>query len=477
MLQCSIAVRAAAPGAGCRVFGRFPRRPIGASLARGAGAGEGDRDAESGPLVTVADGPTPFAVALRREIMRSEQRRMRVLAIVLTVLLVLTTTAITLLPAVREQLFHETVAWWMPLATIGPFVVVDSIALTIVGIRIRRDMDFPRAARFANALIETSLPGVIIYALSHYMDPRAVLAFWPPMLYFVFVVLSTLRLDFWLSAWTGTVAAVQQFALAWWLLPLELGLSADLSPVFYLSRSAVLLGAGIVAGFVARGLHRQFEASVAAAAARDRVTNLFGQHVSPAVVEQLLATRSDPPSEMRPVCVLFLDIRGFTAMTRARPADETVALLNDFFATMVAIVDRHGGIINKFLGDGFLALFGAPLPDPRAASNALAAAQAMIAAVEDWNGAYPGRALRIGIGIHAGDAVTGTVGSPQRKEYTVIGDTVNLAARLEQLTKETGARLLVSDAVHEAADVSGASDLGALPIRGYSEPIRVWRVA
>jgi len=217
---------------------------------------------------------------------------------------------------------------------------------------------------------------------------------------------------------------------------------------------------------------------VAAAAARDRVTNLFGQHVSPAVVDRLLATQTDPPSEMREVCVLFLDIRGFTAMSRKRPADQTVALLNDFFAEMVEIVDRHHGIVNKFLGDGFLALFGAPLADANAAGHALAAARAMLTAVDEWNRARPDRTLRVGIGIHMGEAVTGTVGSPQRKEYTVIGDTVNLAARLEQLTKETGARLLVSSSVHEATtDADGAADLGPLAVRGYDEGVRVWRVA
>jgi adenylate cyclase len=214
-----------------------------------------------------------------------------------------------------------------------------------------------------------------------------------------------------------------------------------------------------------------------AAAARDRVTNLFGQHVSPAVVDRLLASHADPPSESKPVCVLFLDIRGFTAMTRGRPAGETVALLNDFYAEMVAIVDRHNGIVNKFTGDGLLALFGAPLEDDKAAANALAAGRAMLKAVETWNRARPQQALRIGIGIHLGEAVTGTVGSPQRKEYTVIGDTVNLAARLEQLTKDTNACLLVSQPVLDAAHADGGTDLGPMAIRGYDEPVRVWKLA
>ena len=305
------------------------------------------------------------------------------------------------------------------------------------------------------------------------------LGYWPPMLYFVFILLSTLRLDFWLSLWTGAVAAVQLLVLAAWLLPIELFSEIPERALAYnLSRSFVLLACGLIAGIVAGSLRRQFEASVAAAAARDRVTNLFGQHVSPAVVDRLLASLSDPPSEMRRVCVLFLDIRGFTAMSRVRPADATVALLNDFFAEMIEIVDQHNGIINKFLGDGFLALFGAPLEDPKAALHALAAGRGMLAAVDAWNKARPDNALRVGIGIHIGEAVTGTVGSPQRKEYTVIGDTVNLAARLEQLTKETGARLLISSSVHEATTgTDGATDLGPLAIRGYDEAVRVWRVA
>jgi adenylate cyclase len=419
-----------------------------------------------------------YAEALRRQILLSERKRMLALAVVLAALLAITTLFATVFYDLTARMFPGGIKWWMPASLVGPFVLFEIGALFVLRWRMAHGLDFPQPARFANALVETSLPGVIIAVLAGRMNAQLVFGFWPPLLYFVFIILSTLRLDFWLSLWTGIVAAVEQYALAAHFLQLDMSAAvANETQTYHLSRSVILLMAGVVAGVVALTLRRQFENSVMAAASRDRVTNLFGQHVSPAVVEQLLAQHSDPPSELRPVCVLFLDIRGFTAQTRRRPADETVALLNDFFAEMVAIVDRHDGIINKFLGDGFLALFGAPLPDDRAAAKALAAGQAMLQAVDAWNRARPAQALRIGIGIHVGDAVTGTVGSPQRKEYTVIGDTVNLAARLEQLTKETGARLLVSDALRDAARAAGASDLGPMKIRGYDEDVRVWRVA
>jgi len=423
--------------------------------------------------------PGGYATELRREIMRSEIQRARVLAIFLAALLAVAMIMLNLLSDVENRIFRTAAAGWLPVAGIGPFLLYEIVVVFALRRRAAMDKDFPKPARYANALIETSLPSVAIFVLSQHMDPVLVFGYWPPMLYFLFILLSTLRLDFWLSLWTGVVAAVQQGGLVLWLLPIDLqGTGPETSLVYHFSRSCLLLVAGVVAGIVAGSIRRQFEKAVAAAAARDRVTNLFGQHVSPAVVDRLLATQTDPPSEMREVCVLFLDIRGFTAMSRKRPADQTVALLNDFFAEMVEIVDRHHGIVNKFLGDGFLALFGAPLEDPKAVDNALASARAMLTAVDDWNRRRPDRTLRVGIGIHTGQAVTGTVGSPQRKEYTVIGDTVNLAARLEQLTKETGARLLVSSSVHDAASgADGAADLGPLEVRGYDEAVRVWRVA
>jgi adenylate cyclase len=319
----------------------------------------------------------------------------------------------------------------------------------------------------------------LLYFLAGYLFAPAVFGTWTALLYFLFIILSTLRLDFALSAFTGAVAAVELFALAMVILHLEWrSEDPDFSIGYHLTRSAVLLAAGLLAGYVGATIKSHFRRALAAASARDEVTNLFGQHVSPQVVERLIAIGAAELSEMRRVCVMFVDIRSFTAAARTRTPAEVVARLDAVFAILVDIVDRHNGIVNKFLGDGLLAIFGAPIDDPLEAANAVTAAREMLRAMEASNAGDPWP-IRLGIGIHVGQVVAGTVGSPRRKEYTVIGDTVNLASRLESLNKEVGSQLVVSEAVREAAGdaVGEVLPLGALPVRGYAEPVTVWRLA
>lgn len=274
-------------------------------------------------------------------------------------------------------------------------------------------------------------------------------------------------------------AAVELLALA--SIILHLGWRTEdpnFSIGYHLTRSAVLLAAGLLAGSVGTTIKSHFQRALVAASARDEVTNLFGQHVSPRVVEQLLAIGAAELREMRRVCVMFVDIRSFTAAARSRTPAEVVERLDAVFEILVDAVDRHNGIVNKFLGDGLLAIFGAPIDDPLEAANAVEAAREMLSAIDASNvgNSWP---IRLGIGIHIGQAVAGTVGSPRRKEYTVIGDTVNLASRLESLNKEVGSQLIVSDTVREAAGdaVGEALPLGPLAVRGYEEPVTVWRLA
>jgi len=422
---------------------------------------------------------SPLPRLLGREILLSERRRVLGLAGLLGFILALLLLMMGLAPGHVRAIFHGRLPLSLALTVFPPFIAYELLAAGVFTILLRRGRNFPIVGRHINAFIETSFPTLLLYRLAGDLDPAIVFGAWPAQLYFLFIILSTLRLDFVLSAFTGAVAAAEFLALAYVvLLRHGQGADLDLGLAYYLTRSAVLLAAGFLAGAVGLTIRRYFERATAAASARDRVTNLFGQHVSPQVVERLLALDAAELGEMRQVCVMFVDIRGFTAAARGRRPAEVVARLDDVFAILVEIVDRHHGIVNKFLGDGLLAIFGAPLEDQRAAANAVAAAREMLRALAADNVGSPWP-IRIGIGIHLGETVAGTVGSPRRKEYTVIGDTVNLAARLESLNKEMGSELLVSDAVRAAAgDALGeAHSLGPVTVRGYADPVTVWRLA
>ena len=423
---------------------------------------------------------TTFQRLLNREILLSERRRMLILAGVQALILVLILLTATFVPSFVRSIYHDRVPERAALAAFSAFILYELLAAGVVTIFLRRGRNFPVLGRYMNALVETSFPTLLLYLLAGYLSsPVVIFGTWPALLYFLFIILSTLRLNFALSAFTGAVAAVELFVLAFVMLHLEWQTEdPDLSIGYHVTRSAVLLAAGLLAGYAGATIKSHFRRALAAASARDRVTNLFGQHVSPRVVERLVAIGAAELSEMRSVCVMFVDIRSFTTAARTRTPAEVVERLDDVFEILVEIVDRHNGIVNKFLGDGLLAIFGAPIDDPLEAANAVAAAREMLMSVDASNVGHSWP-IRLGIGIHIGQAVAGTVGSQRRKEYTVIGDTVNLASRLESLNKEVGSQLIVSDAVREAArDAIGeALPLGPVPVRGYAEPVTVWRLA
>jgi adenylate cyclase len=357
-----------------------------------------------------------------------------------------------------------------------PFILFELWVYAAIRRHMEKDRDLPIVRRYLGALIETSMPTIALILHVQNIGTIKALGFVAPLAYCIFIVLSTLRLDFWLSTFTGLVAAVEMFCVATFYQPT---IAPDPVPdVFYhAARSIVVLTCGVLAGAVGLQLRRSFAASIQAATARDRVTNLFGQHVSPQVVERLMAEGARPQSDIRRVAVMFVDFRSFTASARSRSPQEVVERLDGAFAVLVDILDRHGGIVNKFLGDGFLALFGAPLDAADAAHRAVAAARDMLSSMERINAASDWK-LRIGIGIHFGEVVAGSIGSPRRKEYTVIGDTVNFASRLEALNKEFGSQLLISSAVREALgeQAEDALSLGEVSIRGYEEPMAVWQL-
>jgi class 3 adenylate cyclase len=189
-------------------------------------------------------------------------------------------------------------------------------------------------------------------------------------------------------------------------------------------------------------LAQAFNRMVAGLQERETLHEAFGAYVDPGVTERVLVEGAALEAEDVEVSVLFVDIRGFTARAERSSARATVDELNRFYDTIVPVVTRHGGHANKFVGDGMLAVFGAPEPRPDHADRAVAAALDLAAAV---NERFDGD-LEIGIGVNSGRVIAGTVGGGGRMEFTVIGDTVNTACRVEAATRETGDAVLITEA-------------------------------
>ncbi|MFZ4535477.1 adenylate/guanylate cyclase domain-containing protein [Propionivibrio sp.] len=208
----------------------------------------------------------------------------------------------------------------------------------------------------------------------------------------------------------------------------------------------------------------------------------FGSYVSPQIMQHILSGEIRPGlgGERHKVCVLFADIRDFTTRSEHLSPEAIVELLNRYFTQMTLAIHGHGGTLDKFIGDGLMAFFGAPQELDHPVQNALAAAREMLLQLHDLNrqleaeGAAP---IQIGIGLHYGEAVIGHVGSASRHEYTAIGDVVNLAARLEGLSRDVGFPIICSAAVAEnSAGAAALQEIGVFPIKGRSpERVFAWQ--
>lgn len=215
-------------------------------------------------------------------------------------------------------------------------------------------------------------------------------------------------------------------------------------------------------------------------AERDQVRDLLGKVVSPAVATELLRKDVALGGEEREVTILFSDLRSFTSMCEGRPPQEMLGILNRYFTRMSAIVEAHNGVVDKYVGDAMMALFGAPLAQPNDADHALETALEMTIALDELNQQWEAQgrhALGVGIGIHTDLVVAGNMGSRTRLNYTVIGDGVNLASRLEALTKtpEYDTRIIVSNATLAKANGRYRTRrLGEVAVRGKQMPTEIF---
>jgi adenylate cyclase len=211
------------------------------------------------------------------------------------------------------------------------------------------------------------------------------------------------------------------------------------------------------------------------------IRDLFGQYVTPELADAAIDDPARLEGQLVTSTVLFADIRDFTGLSESVPASELLALLNRYFDRMARVIVDAGGLVNKLGGDSLLAVFGSPLnPDKDHAAEAVSAAREMERTLADFNEEQRHAFLpevMIGIGIASGDVVAGNVGSSAKLEYTVIGDAVNVAARLQELTKELGVPILLSaETARLTGDAALFADVGDVDVRGKARPVRVVRL-
>jgi len=350
-----------------------------------------------------------------------------------------------------------------------------------------------------SVFVDVTLLMVLIWSFHiQYMQPPSFYLKAPTLLYvFIFIALRALRFDARFVILAGALAALGWGVLIAYVVyanPGDTMITRDY--VSYLTSNSILLGAEfdkiisilVVTGLIAVALFRAkglLVRAVSEQAAARELSRFFAPEIAERIkgaADHILAGSG----EMREAAILNLDLRGFTPLAGALPPGEVMGLLADYQQRMVPVIQRHGGSIDKFLGDGIMATFGAVRPSVRQAADALAALEAVMAEAAAWQRdcQSQGRSCpQVNGAVATGRVLFGAVGDDTRLEYTVIGEAVNLAAKLEKHNKELGVRALCDSASYDRALAQGFTPaapkrrLAAVQVAGLGEPIDLVVVA
>ncbi|MBF0546612.1 MAG: adenylate/guanylate cyclase domain-containing protein [Candidatus Riflebacteria bacterium] len=337
-----------------------------------------------------------------------------------------------------------------------------------------------------------SLPS-IIYIIAHFQLPMGAATYLtgpPSYLYLFLIILSGFMFSEKVALVAGIAAGIQYFLV--YLLgrshfsmvncPDQLFMIDLTGGLFYFFKSMMMVFTGFAISILARKHKEQITRILEEENSRQHLDRVFGQYVSPEIKARILQLREGAPGEKREVTVLFSDIRSFTTLCEHLPAENVVGWLNSYFERMGPCINQHGGVIDKYIGDAIMATFGAAAELPNSCHSAVAAAFAMREELRILNTEMKTKGLpevAIGIGLHYGDVIMGTIGSKKRREFTVIGDTVNTASRIETACKAYQTSLIITESVYQKLPESDSQKffpLGLADLKGKSEKVPIFGI-
>ena len=333
--------------------------------------------------------------------------------------------------------------------------------------------------RYVNTVLESSIPTIAIILLTFFLEPIAAVNSPAVFLYFIFIFISILDLEFKVCALAGLIAAIQYLFLSLFFLDSykeATDLPVFVLPIAYLAKAIIIFVSGLAAGGVAYHIKNKIVGSLKTFRERNELEKVFGQQVSKEIVDEFINNKLEISSKRRNVTVLFLDIRNFSKFCEGKTPEEINEYQNKVLGFMIEEINNNAGIVNQILGDGFMATFGAPVENENHALNSVNAALQIVNELnrKNENGEIP--KTDIGIGIHTGEVFTGNVGTEDRQQYSITGNTVILAARLEQLNKEFNSSILVSKEVIEKIEYIEYKYLGKATLKGLAGQAEVYEL-
>jgi adenylate cyclase len=418
---------------------------------------------------------------LRREIFLSEILRAKLLAwVFFYAIIILLIIRLFFVEYIKFVVSNPDIVFIFQ-AILLSFVIREVVVIRVIKNKLKNNQDIKESYRYITNLIEITYPTIFLVTLGFYIKSLSVLFTPIIFVYFLIILLSTLSLDFKISFVVGIQAAFGYIIV---FLIFRNQHDSNLTGTFlnneilHIGRAAQMILGGYVAGIVANQMKMKILNVNNAILERNKIVNIFGQQVSSSIVDELLKNENEIESKKKYVCVMFLDIRGFTQFAENKKPEEIISYQNSIFGFMIEIIAKHNGIINQFLGDGYMATFGAPISTGDDSQNAVNAAIEIIEMLKTKNENADIPDTKIGIGLHSGYVVAGNVGTEVRKQYSISGNTVILASRIEQLNKIYGSQLLISKEVISSINTNSIKPylIGDVEVKGREKPIEIWKL-
>lgn len=357
------------------------------------------------------------------------------------------------------------------------FLLYEIIGYWIARYYLMKRIVVPGFMKIANVSVEAAFPSILLFALCY--AEKSVIFLDSPLFFFYFILIgiSSMNLEMRLGLLVGLVSAGGYLFVTLWAIHFYDAENKVLHfpHVLYIARSIFMLIAALGSIFVTNEIRRRTKLLFSLARQKNEIELLFGQQVSKKVVEALLLNNKSPVK--RTVTILFLDIRNFSVFAERKEPEEVIAYQNKLFSPLIRIIHKYNGITNQIMGDGLMATFGAPIMDEDHADNALKAGLEILDKVKQLSleGTIP--PTTIGIGGHTGKVVMGNIGNELRKQFSISGTPVIIAARLEQANKEYGTQFLISKEMYQKLKHYPLTSMGAIAVRNIEQPIPVYKVA